>query len=127
MYHDNSKRITPMSLSAIIAILVSIESSGNDLAIGDGGAARGPLQIHKSVVEDVNRISGKHFQWRRMTNRAEATQVATIYLSHYATEARLGHKPSAEEVARIWNGGPNGYRRTATDGYARKFKAIAGK
>jgi hypothetical protein len=127
MYHDNSKRITPMSLSAIIAILVSIESSGNDLAIGDGGAARGPLQIHKSVVEDVNRISGKSFQWRRMTNRAEATQVATIYLSHYATEARLGHKPTSEDVARIWNGGPNGYKRTATDGYARKFKSIAGK
>ena len=116
-----------MSLSAIIAILVSIESSGNDLAIGDGGAARGPLQIHKSVVEDVNRISGKHYQWRRMTNRAEATQVATIYLSHYATEARLGHKPTGEDVARIWNGGPNGYRRSATDGYARKFKAITGK
>jgi hypothetical protein len=126
MYHNTPKSIT-MSLSAIIAILVSIESNGNDLAIGDGGAARGPLQIHKSVVEDVNRISGKHYQWRRMTNRAEATQVATIYLSHYATEARLGHKPTGEDVARIWNGGPNGYRRAATDGYARKFKAIAGK
>lgn len=126
MYHNTKKRIT-MSLSAIIAILVSIESNGNDLAIGDGGAARGPLQIHKSVVEDVNRISGRKFQWKRMTNRAEATQVATIYLSHYATEARLGHKPTGEDVARIWNGGPNGYKRTATDGYALKFKARAGK
>lgn len=126
MYHNTPKRIT-MSLSAIISILVSIESNGNDLAIGDGGAARGPLQIHKSVVEDVNRISGKSFQWKRMTNRAEATQVATIYLSHYATEARLGHKPTGEDVARIWNGGPNGHKRSATDGYARKFKAFSTK
>lgn len=116
-----------MSLSAIIAVLVSIESSGNDLAIGDGGKARGPLQIHKSVVDDVNRISGRKFQWSRMTNRAEAQQVATIYLSHYASETRLGHKPSAEEVARIWNGGPRGHKRSATDAYARKFKARTSK
>jgi len=124
MYHNTPDRITTMSITAIISILISIESSGNDLAIGDGGAARGPLQIHKSVVQDVNRISGRKFQWSRMTNRAEATQVAQIYLGHYATEKRLGHKPTAVEVARIWNGGPNGYKTRATDGYAAKFNKL---
>lgn len=113
-----------MNLAAIIGILISIESSGNDLAIGDGGAARGPLQIHKEVVSDVNRISGRNFQWSRMTNRAEATQVATIYLRHYATEKRLGHKPTAVEVARIWNGGPNGHKTRSTDRYAAKFNKL---
>lgn len=125
MYHTKNQRITTMSIAAIISVLISIESSGNDHAIGDGGRARGPLQIHRSVVEDVNRISGRSYQWSRMTNRAEATQVAQIYLGHYATEARLGHKPTGEEVARIWNGGPNGHKRSATDGYARKFNARA--
>lgn len=124
MYHNNPKRITTMSISSIIAVLISIESSGNDLAIGDGGAARGPLQIHKSVVQDVNRISGRKFEWARMTNRAEATQVAQIYLSHYATEKRLGHKPSPQEVARIWNGGPNGHKTRATDRYVAKFNKL---
>lgn len=113
-----------MSIAAIISVLISIESSGNDLAIGDGGAARGPLQIHKAVVADVNRISGRKFEWARMTNRAEATQVAQIYLSHYATEKRLGHKPSPQEVARIWNGGPNGHKTRATDRYVAKFNKI---
>lgn len=123
MYHNTKSQHT-MSIAAIIGILISIESSGNDLAIGDGGAARGPLQIHKSVVQDVNRISGRSYQWSRMTNRAEATQVAQIYLSHYATEKRLGHKPTPQEIARIWNGGPNGHKTKATDRYAAKFSKL---
>lgn len=114
-----------MSISAIIAVLISIESSGNDLAIGDGGAARGPLQIHREVVQDVNRISGKKFQWTRMTNRAEAKQVAEIYLGHYATERRLGRKVTPQDVARIWNGGPNGYKVKATDRYVAKFEKLS--
>lgn len=124
MYHNTSNRITTMNLAAIIGVLISIESSGNDLAIGDGGAARGPLQIHREVVQDVNRISGRNFQWSRMTNRAEATQVAQIYLGHYATEKRLGHKPTPQEIARIWNGGPNGHKTKATDRYAAKFNKL---
>lgn len=114
-----------MNLAAIIGVLISIESSGNDLAIGDGGAARGPLQIHREVVQDVNRISGKKFQWTRMTNRAEAKQVAEIYLGHYATEKRLGRKVTPQDVARIWNGGPNGYKVKATDRYVAKFEKLS--
>lgn len=125
MYHNKHSSITTMSISAIIGVLISIESSGNDLAIGDGGAARGPLQIHREVVQDVNRISGKKFQWTRMTNRSEAKQVAEIYLSHYATEKRLGRKVTPQDVARIWNGGPNGYKVKATDRYVAKFEKLS--
>lgn len=125
MYHNTPNRITTMNLAAIIGVLISIESSGNDLAIGDGGAARGPLQIHREVVQDVNRISGKKFQWTRMTNRAEAKQVAEIYLGHYATEKRLGRKVTPQDVARIWNGGPNGYKVKATDRYVAKFEKLS--
>lgn len=111
-----------MNLASLIAALIAVESSGNNLAIGDGGKAIGPLQIHREVVTDVNRISGKAFQWRRMTNRAEATQVCTIYLNHYATPARLGRPVSAQDAARIWNGGPSGHRKSATIPYANKVK-----
>lgn len=111
-----------MNLASLIAALIAVESSGNNLAIGDGGKAIGPLQIHKEVVADVNRISGKAFQWRRMTNRAEATEVCTIYLNHYATPTRLGRPVSAQDAARIWNGGPSGHRKAATIPYANKVK-----
>lgn len=113
-----------MNLAAVLATLVVMESSGNDSAIGDGGRARGPLQIHKAVVVDVNRISGRSYQWSRMTNRAEAMAVAEIYIGHYATPQRLGRAVRPEDAARIWNGGPNGYKSKATQGYARKFNRL---
>lgn len=113
-----------MNIAAVLATLVVMESSGNDHAIGDGGRARGPLQIHKSVVVDVNRISGRSYQWSRMTNRSEAMAVAEIYLGHYATPKRLGRSVKPEDAARIWNGGPDGWKSKATQGYARKFNRL---
>ena len=36
--------------------------------------------------------------------------------------SRLGRTPTNEDLARIHNGGPNGYKKTATDGYWKKVK-----
>ena len=33
-------------------------------------------------------------------------------MKRYATKAQLGHEPTAEDVARIHNGGPNGWKKT---------------
>jgi hypothetical protein len=104
-------------LTNLIAALILVESSGNDLAIGDNGQALGPLQIHRAVVEDANRISRRSYQWHRMTNRAEAIQVCAIYLGHYASGK------TTEAASRIWNGGPQGHRKASTIAYWRKVKA----
>lgn len=105
-----------MNLSTLISALIAVESGGRDLAIGDFGAAIGPLQIHQSVVFDVNRISRTHFTHQEMTNRAIAVQVARVYLNHYAKGR------TDEEAARIWNGGPLGYKKSATIPYWKKVK-----
>ena len=104
------------TLSNLITALIIVESSGNDLAIGDGGKAIGPLQIHKAVVTDVNRITGSNYRHSEMTNRAQARAVCEVYLRHY------GRGKTTEEQARIWNGGPTGDRKTATEGYWRKVQ-----
>ena len=44
------------------------------------------------------------------------------YMKRYATEARLGHAPTDEDMARIHNGGPNGYKNAATLDYWRKVQ-----
>ena len=44
-------------------------------------------------------------------------------MKRYATEARLGHKPTVQDIARIHNGGPNGYKLAATVGYWNLVKA----
>jgi hypothetical protein len=104
------------TISNLISALIIVESSGNDMAIGDNGKAIGPLQIHKAVVLDVNRITGSHYQWQQMTNRAQARAVCEAYLKHY------GKNCSTEQLARRWNGGPTGDRKPATEAYWAKVK-----
>ena len=105
------------TLSNLITALIAVESSGNDLAIGDNGRAVGPLQIHRGVVLDVNRFTGSHYRWEAMTNRVQARAVCQAYLTHY------GKGKTTEEQARIWNGGPQGHKKkTATQAYWAKVK-----
>ena len=101
----------------LIAAIIAVESNGNDMAIGDNGKARGTLQIHKELVQDVNRFAGTHYEWSRMRNRTEAVSVFKLYSEHYSKNA------SDETVARRWNGGPNGHKKPATLGYWQKVKA----
>ena len=105
-----------MNLNNLITALMIVESSGNDMAIGDNGRALGPLQIHRGVVLDVNRITGSNYRWESMTNRVAARAVCQAYLEHY------GRGKSLEEQARIWNGGPNGHKKAATVSYWRRVQ-----
>lgn len=105
-----------MNLTNLISALIMVESSNNDLAIGDQGRAIGCLQIHKAVVLDVNRITGSHYRHQDMTNRVQARAVCQAYLTHY------GRGATTEQLARRWNGGPTGDRKTATETYWNKVK-----
>ena len=104
------------TLSNLITALIAVESSGNDLAIGDNGRAVGPLQIHRGVVLDVNRFTGSHYRWEAMTNRVQARAVCEAYLKAY------GKGCTTEQLARRWNGGPTGDRKSATEAYWAKVK-----
>jgi hypothetical protein len=110
--------------AALLAALIAVESGGNDLAVGDNGRAIGALQIHAGVVQDVNRRFGTSYTHAGMTNRTDACQVCRLYLKAYATPQRLGRPVTAADQARIWNGGPNGYRRDATLPYLRKVQNV---
>lgn len=99
----------PLLLSA----LIQIESGGNDLAKGRHGEL-GALQIKPILVRDVNRIMGTHYAHGQVTNRAIASFIAKSYLAHY------GRNLSDESLARIWQGGPKGHRKTSTRAYARR-------
>lgn len=99
----------PLLLSA----LIQIESGGNDHAKGRHGEL-GALQIKPILVRDVNRIMGTHYAHQQVTNRAVSTFIATAYLSHY------GKNLSDESLARIWQGGPVGHKKSSTRAYARR-------
>jgi soluble lytic murein transglycosylase-like protein len=99
----------PLLLSA----LIQIESGGNDHARGRHGEL-GALQIRPIMVRDVNRIMGTHYTHAQVTNRTTAIFIANAYLSHY------GRNLSDESLARLWQGGPRGAKKSSTRAYARR-------
>jgi hypothetical protein len=106
-----------MNLNSLITALMIVESGNNDQAIGDQGRAIGCLQIHKAVVQDVNKFTGSNYRHQDMTNRVAARAVCEAYLKHW------GKGKTTEEQARIWNGGPQGHKKkTATQAYWNKVE-----
>lgn len=112
----------PALPAILLAALIAVESGGDPKAQGDHQKAVGILQIHQDVVVDVNRFFGpmllNPYRWPSDAfDEDKAKVICQLYLQHYATEARLGHKPTEQDLARIWNGGPNGYKEAATIPY----------
>lgn len=107
----------------LIHAIMMVESNGDNNAVGDKGESIGCMQISKSVVDDVNKISSVKYTYNDRYNRAKSIEIFKIYVNHYATVKRLGHEPTFEDIARIWNGGPNGYKKNATKTYWIKVKS----
>jgi hypothetical protein len=119
----------------LLAALIAVESGGDVNAIGDNGRAIGCLQIHPIMVDECNRIlhrkfgplketdfrfTLKHRQWES-TSRNMAICYLRYWGSHY--KQKHGKEPTYEVYARLWNGGPKGYAKPATEAYWRKVKA----
>ena len=99
----------PLLLSA----LIQVESGGNDQAKGRHGEL-GPLQIKSIMVRDVNRFARTRYTHQQVTNRQVSIDIAQKYLAHY------GPNLSDESLARIWQGGPRGHRKSSSRAYARR-------
>jgi hypothetical protein len=112
-----------MALISLILALIMVESSGNNDAIGDNGKAYGCLQLHAAYVQDAAEYAGKNWVHEDAFDRNTSIQIFKAYMARYATEERLGRNPTASDIARIHNGGPNGYKKSATDKYLLKVKA----
>jgi hypothetical protein len=110
----------------LVAALIQVESNGNDRAIGDRGKkemAYGCLQIRKPCVDDVNKALGTKIKAQDcLGNRDLSIKVCATYISLYATKNRLGKDPTLQDMARIWNGGPNGWKFKSTNVYWAKVQ-----
>ena len=109
----------------LVSALISVESRGNDSAIGDrhivGGEAVGALQIRPVMVREVNRIlkiqkSDKRFKLKDRFDRDKTLEMFHIWKNFH-------HKNSDfEKIARNWNGGPKGYKNPRTERYWNKVQ-----
>lgn len=116
LYADNVKKLLPA--------LAVVESNNNVNAIGDNGKAIGVLQIWKVVVNDVNTVYNTNYTHKNMYNKEKSYKVASLYLKHYGKQYTKQTKKPADlkTLARIWNGGPQGYKKPATLKYWNKVK-----
>lgn len=109
----------------LIDRLIILESKGKNI-VGDQGRAFGKLQIWEVVVQDVNRIYRKHYKHSDAFNTKKAREICRLYLVHYGKvyERQTGRKAGDVILARIWNGGPDGYKDEATIAYVQKLRKI---
>ena len=108
--------------------LIENESSGDAMMIGDNdrtNKAYGPLQVRKTVVDDVNKQFHWHYRAEEcLGNLGLSFKIFYAYQSIWATEDKIGHKVTMRDMFRIWNGGPRGFEHENTLGYWAKSKAI---
>ena len=110
-----------MNLLQFIMILIQVESGFDPQAVGDGGKAVGVLQIHKVMVDDVNRIvKHRKFSYADRYSPEKSIQMAVIYFRHYEKDLQ-----DHEALARAWNGGPSWRKKKhKTDAYATKVMEL---
>jgi hypothetical protein len=99
-----------------------VESRGDPyVRAGDGGRAVGIAQIHRVLVDDVNRIAGRPvWTYADRQDPVRAYAMFRTYALHYWPQG------GPEQWARGWNGGPRGPQRAATRGYWQKVRAALG-
>ena len=109
-----------VALAPLCTAIAEVESN-------NGETSDNIYQISVAYVEDVNRITGNRYEFtvhdRYIRWVAERMMVEywQYYGNHYVRQT--GKQPTAEILARIHNGGPNGYLKPSTEPYWLKVKA----
>lgn len=116
----------------LISALAQVESTNGKKQVGDKhlvNKAYGDLQVRKTCLDDVNKAAGTNYKPEDCIGNRELSEwVFKRYMKLWATKKRLGRKPTDEDYARIWNGGPDGWKKDSTLGYWEKVKkALASK
>ena len=116
-------------ITILLPALIIIESGGDPLAIGDKGEAVGILQIHKCVVDDVNRVYGTKYSYADRLNAGKSKEICRKYLTYWGKhyERKTGKPATLEILSRIWNGGPSGWQKKATEKYWQKVEKVLTK
>ena len=103
-----------------IILLIAIRGveSTNGLTSGN------QLQISDICVADVNRIYKTSYAPIDVYDREKSKEIAELYLMYWGEEYRrkTGRPPDYEIYARIWNGGPNGWKKPSTLKYWKKVR-----
>lgn len=112
--------------SEFIRKIGEIESLNTDNAIGDGGRAIGRYGIHDICVKGSGLHDLLNYNHKDMADSVKAEHVfwAVMGINCHTYAMRHGKYPTYEDLARMWNGGPIGYKMNATLKYLEKFREL---
>ena len=116
--------LTEQEMTDVLAAIRVVESNDDPNAVGDGGDSIGCYQIQKCYWLDAKEFSDLDGTYLDCYNRGYADRTVRCYMDRYATERRLGREVTQEDVARIHNGGPNGYKKECTKKFWKKVEVV---
>ena len=109
-----------VALAPLFAALAQVES-------GNGKTSQNIYQITERFVDDVNRISTEEkFVYSDRYDRKRSERMMEIYWVYYVARYidATGRDPTWETLARIHNGGPDGWNKYATKRYWRRVNEL---
>ena len=121
---SSSFGISEKELTRVLQAIRIVESNNTPSAVGDGGNAIGVYQIWESYWKDATEFSNLGGKYRDCFVPEYADRVVRCYMKRYATPRRLGREATMQDISRIHNGGPNGYKKQATIKYWEKVEKI---
>lgn len=110
----------------LIAAIAIVESGGDPNAVGQNGEV-GILQIRQCVLDDVNEACASQLTLEDVKSVQMSRWVCRAYINFWATRKRLKREPTDQDRARIWNGGPDGWRELETVVYWKKVQTAMQK
>lgn len=112
------------TLDDIREVLKHVETNYDATKIGDEGKSYGILQIQEVAILDVNRKYGTSYKHEDAFNIKHAERIFELYINMWTAHLYKveGREATTEDIVRIWNGGPNGYKKEATKLYHIKYK-----
>mgnify|MGYP003675060024 CR=1 FL=1 len=120
-WHNVPEYSWASTLEAIRHIETGGLADGGLGAVGDGGRASGPYQIHAIYHTDAAERDSALFSYSEVAySAAYSERVIYSYMGRYAAESRdrllegKGMLVDVETIARIHNGGPKGKLKRAT-------------
>ena len=110
-----------------LSAVMDVESGGSVHAYNVKENAAGCLQIRPIMVREVNRVLRKNKVHKRYTledrwNREKSIEMFEIMAEQVDCCEDLEFMEFAEIVARKWNGGGRGHKKSATLGYWSKIE-----
>lgn len=109
-------RVSDDPLRPLFSALATVESGGDDAAVGDGGKSIGRYQIGRLYWMDA-KVPGRY---EDVLDPAYAERVMLAYWSRWCPEALANR--DYEVLSRVHNGGPRGAKKSATLPYWKKVE-----